>query len=279
MQEIQPGTVTQVLGQIKLREFKHVYPKAKDLKDFWSGQKLEAHQDMFISPTDLGTMVDMLSSAIWMTENGSVSVDDLVDKVWRTSALGVVRLILHDISEIDQKGFKTLVAKARNTSKDGILAAYKLVRYNNYYRAGIKYYEPYSGPTTPDEISDEDADYIRNLVSNVIDFYLSRNEVITDVKFAPEAFTHIVTKGDGDFIADGYLFDMKTSKASFNTKQILQTLVYYFLASRDTNRYGGIDFRGVGLFNPMSGKAEVIDFDDIDKDFMQELKQMLGFTE
>lgn len=279
MQEFQSGTVTQILGQIKLREFRHVYPKAKDLKDFWLGQKLEAPQDMFIHPTDLGTMVDMLSSAIWMTENGSVSVDDLVDNVWRTSALGVGLLNFRRISEIDQKGFKTLVAKARNTSKEGILAAYKLVRYNNYYRAGVKFYQPYSGPATPDEISNADADYIRNLVSNVIDFYLSRSEVITDVKFAPEAFTHIVTKGDGDFIADGYLFDMKTSKAAFNTKQILQTLIYYFLAERDANRYGGIDFRGVGLFNPMSGKAEVIDFDDIDEDFMQELKRMLGFTE
>ena len=147
---------------------------------------------------------------------------------------------------IDQKKRAlSMVYAIRGLSDESIINACKLSGYDVCYRAGTQFYKDVDY-IQPDK---ETISNIRILVNRSISIFKEYGPVIKDGFTFENAYTKIITAGDGDFLTRDTLWDLKVSKFQPKKKDTLQLLIYY-LMGKESHQKEFDHINKIGFFIP-----------------------------
>lgn len=166
--------------------------------------------------------------------------------------------LLRGINELDNKS---------------VINACKLVGYDVCYRKGMNFYKPV-----------EDINPNQCTINNII-IMIKRTLKILDI-YGPitkkgfdfdGGYTDIITKGDGDYLTEDTLWDLKVLKGEPTSKDTLQLLVYYIMGFHSKHQ----EFKNIkklGMYNPRKNKAYIINISDISKETVDRVsKEVIGY--
>lgn len=104
---------------------------------------------------------------------------------------------------------------------------------------------------------------VRSLLDRSIEFIDGLNKTIIHSFEFTNGYTALVESGDGDFMTDTTLYDMKcVNKSKVSNKYTLQLLMYYILGINSRQeQYKGI--RELAVWNPRYGEVSSIKVSDI----------------
>lgn len=151
-----------------------------------------------------------------------------------------------------------LIASINGLDKKSVVSTCKLVCYDVAFRRGVESYRP------SDSIEFDEALFsnIPILVNRCLTFLKSIGEVVMTEFTFEGGYTDIVSKGDGDFLTQDTLIDIKVSKDVFSTKWSLQLLMYYLLGIHSIHT----EFSSISklcIFNPHQNKSYICRVEDI----------------
>ena len=108
----------------------------------------------------------------------------------------------------------------------------------------------------------------------------ARVVVSTTLSF-PGGYTSTITVGDGDFMTQDGIWDIKVSKNPPTKEHTLQVLVYWLMGLHSCDpltTYHGVE--RIGIFNPRLGQEFFIGVDRIPKDVLRSVQlDVIGYSE
>ena len=145
-----------------------------------------------------------------------------------------------------------------------IICACKLSGYDVCFRSGPQGYKPVED-IEPNEATIHN---IRVMVIRCMNLFRIIGPITkTDIQF-DGGYTHTVDKGDGDYMTEDAIWDLKVSKSTPTSQHTLQLLMYYIMGLHsDYPEFNNV--RHLGLFNPRLNLAYTIDVDSISADVIQ----------
>lgn len=271
------GTYIETIGElpvVSLREFEGS-PKSFTLEELDYEMDLHARDSESVSPSVIGPAVEGLFKMA-MGQNASVA--------FRASFLGAI--LLDNIGELGEKPDEFIVGRHASQAqglmdqlgatlgkgkpyeaKHGI----DLCTYDVVYRTGNPaYYRPYSRLTLETEENVyRMVDYAKEVFKD-----LHEGDTVKEVAFDKESFGRYIAKGDGDFMTDQTLWDMKVWTKSFDKKVYIQLLCYYLLGMNGrTTRAHYENLEYIGVINPRlqeSHRLRIADIPQADLDLVRE---------
>lgn len=219
------------------RDFHQVLPK---LSEFVLTERTYKHilkENMNIPPHKLGLIVDYLSRFMVTNDKIDAFKVPLIGADY-VNELFFAEKYLNQITGLDDKS---------------IIAAVTLISYDNIARGGR--FDPLQTP-----LNQESLFSIRELVNRSLDFYQEYPVILEGFTFG-KGYTNIIDRGDGDFITQDTLFDMKVSKYPPSRDHIWQIIIYYFMAKES-----GIkeleNVSKIGIYNPRLNNVYTFDMSD-----------------
>ena len=173
--------------------------------------------------------------------------------------------------------------KGLNTSS--IKYACLLSSYDTIIRAGISSYRPLD----ISQITDEDVKNIKEMVTRTISFLtgeygklMYNGFVMYNKKLDLTGYTDIVSTGDGDFITEKGLWDLKVYKNNPTKTHTLQILMYYLMSQKaKLFEVAGLDkLQFIGLYNPRKDILYRYNVDSIPSEVINEVeKDVIGYKD
>ena len=204
-----------------------------------------------VHPSLVGLAVDYLTRFM-ITKN--------VDTSFKISIVGATLLRQLDTVLLE------LMPNIKGLDDLSIRCALKLVSFDVVFRAGASAYKELD----MDLINEDTISFIRQLVKNSLDYFLNL-EPIKHVGFRFEGgYTKYINAGDGDFLTEHYLIDLKTSIKEPSSRDTLQILVYYLLGKNS----GKSEFKNIthiGIYNPVLCNAYTLKVSDINKQIFDDI--------
>ena len=92
------------------------------------------------------------------------------------------------------------------------------------------------------------------------------------------AYTDLITDGDGDFLTQDTVWDLKVIKSKPNAKQTLQVLIYYLMGKASTNpNFNSIN--KIGIFNPRLNQAYILNLEKMASETLDEVSlDVVGYN-
>ena len=158
----------------------------------------------------------------------------------------------------------TLLNEVSGLDSRSIICACKLSGYDVCYRAGPQSYTPVED-IEPDEMTIHN---IRVMVVRCMNLFQIIGPITkTNIQF-DGGYTRTVNKGDGDYMTENAIWDLKVSKSTPTSKHTLQLLMYYIMGLHsDYPEFHNI--KHLGLFNPRLNLAYTIDVNSISVNVIQ----------
>jgi len=190
---------------------------------------------------------------------------DIAEKQGKISskvvALKLIRSIMSGYDDLDEQS---------------IISMCKLVTFDSWYRNPVaaKTASDYS-TINPDEKTIEN---IETMVMRSVTFF----RVFGPIKeygftFSPNSFTSKVQAGDGDFLTEDTLWDLKVLKSSPTSKHTLQLLMYWIMGQHsDKSIFKNIT--KLGIFNPRLNKAYILKMSDVSEETIKTVEtEVIGY--
>ena len=153
---------------------------------------------------------------------------------------------------------------------DSIINACKLVRYDVFMRNifdALKTNDEYPIPNK------ETIDNIKIMVERSIDFLADHGPIISQgFTFENGGYSKTVSTGDGDYLMKDGIWDFKVSTREPQSKDTLQILMYYIMATHSSNDIFN-KIKRIGIFNPRLNVSYYINVEDIPKDVIREVEK------
>lgn len=154
-----------------------------------------------------------------------------------------------------------------------VIAACKLVTYDTVYRAGAM---PHTGPNDimpdPHTIAN-----IQIMVRRCLSFFEVYGPMTKDGFTFEGGYTDIVSTGDGDFLTEHTMWDLKVLRGNINAKHTLQIVMYYLMGKAS----GKEEFqfiKNVGFYNPRQNNVYVLAIQDIDPETLDLIRyDIIGY--
>lgn len=158
-----------------------------------------------------------------------------------------------------------------------ILRACQLAEFDTIYRRGPRaflFMEMYDSLPDPDQ---DTIFNIRQMVLRTMQFW-DKFGPVTRVGFTMDgAYTKQIHSGDGDYLTESGLWDLKTNKRTPTTKQSLQILIYYLMGRRSIHPYFK-DIKTIGLFNARLNYVYTFETSQISQDTIKTVeKDVIGY--
>lgn len=173
----------------------------------------------------------------------------------------------------DSKKAEKLLTSITGLDDESILSACKLVGYDVCFRVGVQRYKPI-------EYINPDIDTIHNIrtmVQRCIAFIVLRGPIAIDGFTFQNAYTNIVSTGDGDFITKDTLWDLKTSVRKPTTRDTLQILMYYLMGLKSIHKEFD-NITRIGIFNPRLNTEFLMNIKDINQSVIKEVNsEVIGY--
>ncbi|KAA6204631.1 MAG: hypothetical protein DU429_09060 [Candidatus Tokpelaia sp.] len=256
--------VTARIKEIQQPRGGYLPPKSFLVKQLENKSALAATEN--IHPSLIGLAVDYMTRAI-----SSGNIENAFSISLRGAAL--IGEMAHARSLLKKlEPFIAATGKTPNLWHDAVTAACQLSGYDVCFRAGSALY------TKPVQDIAPDKDTINNvklMVERSMSFFAQYGPVVQDgVIFSFEAFSSVVTSGDGDFATADTLWDFKVSKAEPTKDHTLQLLMYWIMGQRCNGAKFAYfkNLTRLGVFNPRLNKVYTLDISDISPQIIQEVE-------
>ena len=173
----------------------------------------------------------------------------------------------------ERKNAEKLISKIKGLDDKSIINACKVVGYDVCFRAGIIGYKPVK-EIQPDT---ETIENIRIMVNRCLAFWKEYGPVEVDGFTFEGGYTEIVSSGDGDYLSQDTLWDLKVSKEAPKNKYTLQLLMYYIMGCHSIHK----EFQKIkrlGIFNPRLNKVYLLEIANISDEIIQEVSsEVIGY--
>lgn len=203
-----------------------------------------------------------------------LAVDYLTRFMMGTSVEEAFRISLCGSALVHEtKNAQKLISKIKGLDDTSIINACKVVGYDVCFRAGIIGYQPVQ------EISPNAGtiNNIRIMVNRCLKFWNEYGPVVVDGFTFEGGYTEIVSTGDGDYLTEDTLWDLKVSKDEPKNKYTLQLLMYYIMGCHSIHK----EFqriRKLGIFNPRLNKIYLLNIADISEEIIREVSsEVIGY--
>lgn len=214
-------------------------------------------------PTIQGLAVDYLTRYILTNDKeqafhisilGAIEADEVDGNKWHTKKL---YKLLNNIDGLNNKSIKN---------------ACKIVGYDDVYRRGYRGYRNIDEIDPPIEMINN----IKIMVNRSVEF-LKKDSPILKTELTFEPYTKLVSQGDGDYLTNNMLIDLKVSKNIFTSKWSLQILMYYLLGLH--SKYSEYQKTNqLCIYNPFLNCALILNIQDISDEIMYKVShEILGY--
>ena len=257
------ASVTQRIRSISQPYGGYIPRKNFLIKQLDDGKNLHPKEN--INPSLVGMAVDYLTRFLMGTPREKAFTISLIGATFydlstrSTSGLSHARHLLEEIEGLDEKSVK---------------AACQLVGYDVCFRAGISGYKPV------DEIQ-PDSNTIENIITMVnrnLSFWKEYGPIIKDGFTFEGGYTETINTGDGDFLTEDTLWDLKVLKKEPTSQNTLELLIYYLMGIHSIHP----EFKKIqklGIYNPRLNKVYTIKIDEISDEVIEEVStKVIGYS-
>lgn len=168
---------------------------------------------------------------------------------------------------------KNLLKDIKGLDRQSIINACKLVGYDVCYRVNPSAYKPIE-LIKP---NDETIHNIKVMVERNIHFWQKNGSIIANGFDFEGGYTDFITAGDGDYLTEDTLWDLKVSKSAPTSSYTLQVLIYYIMGMHSVHP----EFKNIkklGLFNPRMNRSYLVTIKKIDPQIIQKIeKNVIGY--
>lgn len=254
-------SVTQRIRQVKQPRGGYINPKEMSVQRLDDGEPPLDHRIENLHPALVG-----------------ISVDYLVRLASGENPFGAFDISLLGARSIGGETFGEAMSLAEKLSPgridtESIVTACRLAGYDVAYRAGVEFYRPES-QTAPDDATIE---HIRVMVERSRNFFQEYGPITMSGFSFPGGYTDLVDSGDGDFLTEDTLWDLKVSVNPPTKDHTLQLLMYLLLGWGSQH----MEFRSLwhlGIFNPRLNTAYRFDLSDLPRSTYEEvIRDVIGF--
>ncbi|MEK3876808.1 hypothetical protein [Paenibacillus sp. FSL M7-0420] len=226
----------------------------------------------FLSPNDFTKTVFDDGIELYSEENiyaslVGIAVDYLIRFMTGTSAEEAFKISLIGSQYMKQENkAKEFIKHIKGLDDQSIIYTCKLVGYDVCARVGTFRYKPVED-INPDENT---VSNIRTMVNRSLSFWEHSGPIIKEGFTFELAYTPTITCGDGDYLTEDTLWDLKVSKNSPTSTHTLQLLVYYILGLRSIH----LEFQNIkklGIYNPRLNIAYLLENSKIDSSLIKEV--------
>ena len=155
---------------------------------------------------------------------------------------------------------KRLLDGVQSLDSESIRNVCELSIYDSAYRAGIHAYK--RDKSIIDLFNYNLFDNIETLVNRSLEFFKTQKPLTLSGFNFEGGYTELVSAGDGDYLTEDTLIDLKCSKSEFKREWSLQLLMYYLLGIHSNHK----EFDTVtklSIFNAVRNQSLVCNIDEI----------------
>ena len=157
---------------------------------------------------------------------------------------------------------KEMIKNITGLDNASILNAVNLVNYDIFYRNGLKAKAiDMSNLIKPDHDTIEN---IRIMVERSVNCLKHYNQTVVDgFCFGPNGYTEYIDSGDGDYISEDTIWDLKVSKYPPTINDTLQLAIYYRMWQHSGSSLP-MDITRLAIYNPRLNCVYSLETKDID---------------
>jgi len=170
---------------------------------------------------------------------------------FRISLRGALRAGREEEAEMLFDGIKDM-------TNPSIVNACKLVGFDSYARGVFADYDP--STVNADQ---ETCQNIRIMIDRIHEFHERFGAVTLEGFNLMGGYSRVVDRGDGDFLTEDTVWDLKVLRKDPESKHTLQLLMYYIMGKRSVHEEFG-SVTKMGFFNPRLNKVHIIEASKID---------------
>ena len=258
------ASVTERINQIKQPYGGYVKPSLLHAVQLPINEELSLNEN--IHGSIVGLAVDYLTRLM---------LGDDVEHAFKTSLEGL-RLARNFKLDISEKELINLVM-IKDLNDDSIFNACRLAYFDVWIRNPFNAFSSSFREVNPDK---ETINNIRIMVErNLHIFKLCGGVKAKGFTFEGGGYTNLVDSGDGDFIADDTLWDIKTIKSKPTNKHTLQLLMYWIMG-KHSNQSIFNNINCIGIFNPRYNIVYKLKVSDIPEEVIKEVEDnVIGYKE
>ncbi|WP_142828592.1 hypothetical protein [Planococcus soli] len=233
-------SVTTRIGKVKQPRGGYINPRDLSLVELTDG--IQLHPEENIHATLVGLAVDYLTRFTLGTS---------LEEAFAISLKGA-----RNVRELDYA--MELISGINGLDDNSIENACQLVGFDVAFRNSLAAYTPVQS-IQPDYFTISN---IRTMVERVIVFSKKYGPITKDGFTFEGGYNQTITTGDGDFLTETGLWDLKVSKSGPTNKHTLQLLVYYLLGLHSLHDEFD-NLKELGVFNPRLNRVYVLPIKDI----------------
>lgn len=247
-----------VMGRVKkTKQPRGGYIKPKDFNVFELNDGIDLYEEENIHSSLIGLAIDYLTRFTMGTS---------LEKAFKISLRGAWKVNECDYAEELLNGISGL-------DDNSIENACKLVGFDVAVRAGIAAYVPVHA-IQPDLSTSSN---IRTMVERSRTFNDIYGPIVKDGFTFEGGYTNLISSGDGDFLTETTLWDLKVSKSNPTNKNTLQLLIYYLMGLHSTHE-NFQEIEKLGVFNPRLNKVYLLDVNNIPSEIISEVSsKVIGY--
>lgn len=166
-----------------------------------------------------------------------------------------------------------LLSQIHGLDDASLSAACKLSSYDAYFRSpNMKAVHPVEPEPNHDTLFN-----IRLMITRMVRFLSEYGPVIKSGFTMDGGYTDIVSSGDGDFLTEDTLWDVKTSKFPPKASDTLQVLMYYIMGKHSWNA-SFQKIQSIGIVNPRLNSIWTIDAAQVPHSVIEEVERhVIGY--
>ena len=234
------------------------YLKPSSFKEIKMNDGLKLNEEENIHPSLIGMAVDYMTRFLIGRDK---------TEAFEISICGSVIAKQDDYAEL-------LLERITGMDDESIASACKLVGYDVCYRVGRRAFKPVES-INPDKYT---IDNIRIMINRGLSFFEKYGPIIDYGMTFKGGYTKVVTSGDADFMTKDTLWDFKVSKTKPTTKNTLQLLMYYIMATH-TNNSKFDSVTNVGVFNPRLNTVFIKSIQDVSPEIIRAVENdIIGYN-
>lgn len=167
-----------------------------------------------------------------------------------------------------------LLDKITGLNEPSLCAAFELVKYDVAFRQGAAAFIPTEAKAPPKEVLLATAIMIQRTIA----FFHTYEMPVLNGFTMDGGYSRLVSSGDGDYVTETTLLDMKCTSGNLNSHWTLQLLMYYIMGYHSRNRSYFYKLDRLGFFNPYKNIFFYYDIDDIPNEILYKVsRDVIGY--
>ena len=167
-----------------------------------------------------------------------------------------------------------LLDKVTGLNEQSLCAAFELVTYDVALRQGAAAFVPTEAKAPPKEVLLATAIMIQRTIA----FFHAYEMPDLNGFTMDGGYSRLVSSGDGDYVTETTLLDMKCTSGNLNSRWALQLLMYYIMGYQSYNSSYFRKLKRIGFFNPMKNTLYYYDIKEIPNEILYKVsRDVIGY--